>query len=546
MHPVVDTPPKFTAGLVLAVMVSLACSACAGAPDHDDAVIDAAVPADDATTPADAVVDSPIVESDSSPSTDAPTVDATSVDTGMPLCGPCTPSSECLTAACVDGLCVESPIPDGAACGEMGTSVCVGGMCRVRGCGDGWVEPGPTPMREGCDDGNVVDDDACSAMCVPTPFIVATDPDRWYSADPTLQGSAIGVDGTGALLFVWTQVYAGRSEVRARRYTAGGVPLPVTGDDPLLIAPETSSPPHGDPSVVGLAAGGWVVVWSAFGTDATEIYYRLVAPDGTLGIARAANVETSSFQSDPHVAALDDGFVIVWSDTDLRSYDPEGGVRARVFDQLGTARSGEILVASSVEGRQVEPAVAAEGDGFLVTWAHVIAMIGAPRPIYARRFRGTTPIDAEQFPVATDWAQPGYPAALGGGDYVIAFTSAAADARGDVRALVVRAGTTPSPSEAVAIASTPSLEERYPVVAPLTSGQFVVAWLEGSIRQVRFGASPGATLAMESTVLAMRLEMGGRDQVSLTRAPRGVWFAFGGWVSGTLAESFSAFYLPLD
>lgn len=522
-------------------------AACSGSPR---------APGDDAGAPFDAVVPGDAVVPADAPALDVPTpvaeagadavVEPPDAEADAPTCGACTPTGECATAACVDGACVETPAADGTICGEMGAGVCVDGVCRARACGDGWIEPGPTPMREGCDDGNVVDGDACSASCLPTPFVVATDAADLYQTRPTLQGTAIAPDPTGALLFVWTEAYTDRSEVRARRYTRGGVPLPVGGADPLFIAPETGHPPWGDPSAAGLPGGGWVVVWAESTTEARDIRYRLVAPDGALGAVRTANAEVEGYQTEPHVAPLSDGFVIVWTDANARPYDPGIGVRARLFDAVGTPRGDDIVVPTTVADREGLPTVASDGDEFLVAWAHAQMTTFGARTVRARRFRAGVPIDATELLIAGDPASGPHAASLGGGDYAIAFTSFRDDPWGDIHAIVARAGETPSPTGAVAIAADPAIGEIYPVVAPLRGGAYVVAWLEGIRRNLAFAPSPGAMLAPEAAILAARIETGTTDYASLTATGGAVWFAFFGWVPGVPADSFSAFRLPIE
>ena len=51
---------------------------------------------------------------------------------------------------------------EGAPCtlGSIGGGTCRAGVCAITGCGDGAVDVG-----EACDDGNEVDDDACTNTC---------------------------------------------------------------------------------------------------------------------------------------------------------------------------------------------------------------------------------------------------------------------------------------------------------------------------------------------------------------------------------------------
>ncbi len=70
----------------------------------------------------------------------------------------CSPGNECVDQAQVDAC---EGVADGADCDlGFGQEQCRGGACVRAGCGDGVEDPG-----EACDDGNDVDDDACTNGC---------------------------------------------------------------------------------------------------------------------------------------------------------------------------------------------------------------------------------------------------------------------------------------------------------------------------------------------------------------------------------------------
>ncbi len=73
----------------------------------------------------------------------------------------CTP--ECLTATCGDGYVLQDveECDDGA---ENGDDQACTAACAINVCGDGKLGP-----QEACDDGNLLDDDGCSAACEPAP-----------------------------------------------------------------------------------------------------------------------------------------------------------------------------------------------------------------------------------------------------------------------------------------------------------------------------------------------------------------------------------------
>jgi Ca2+-binding RTX toxin-like protein len=116
-----------------------------------------------------------------------------------------------------------------------------------------------------------------------------------------------------------------------------------------------------DSSVTALADGGWVVVWVDSGRSSTDIYSQRYASDGTaVGGEWQVNVYSTSSQSEPSVAALDDGgYVITWTSS---GQDGSGsGVYQQRFDADGYpegSTSAPVAVASEVTGEQ------AYGAGF--------------------------------------------------------------------------------------------------------------------------------------------------------------------------------------
>jgi len=329
----------------LSCMALLVASGCEpGPPPDSDAGEDAASASGGAEGGVDAGDDATVVAADAE-------IDA-GTDAG-PACLPssCVALGVCETAACIDDVCVHTPVADGTVCDEVGAMLCVGGSCVMRGCGDGWREPGPAPAREGCDDGNVVGGDACTARCAPRIFTIQSRTDKLDELP------AMAADRSGALLAAWTAqigVADPTVSLRARRFDPRGVPLDAHGM-PLDIATDVAFGWPFETTVAGLDAG-WVVAWSAPDGDGdlTGVRYALVASDGTVGAARTANETVAFVQSEPSLAPLTDGFVVSWTDESGADAD----VRARRFNAAGVSTGHELAVASTAAGNQRSARVA--------------------------------------------------------------------------------------------------------------------------------------------------------------------------------------------
>ena len=90
------------------------------------------------------------------------------------------------------------------------------------------------------------------------------------------------------------------------------------------------------------------------------------------GEAFLVNQETYHHQNNPSITALQDGgFVATWQDYshvnntgDTNNY----GVSGQRFDASGVRLGEQFDINTYTTGAQLEPSVAAHGDGFVVTW----------------------------------------------------------------------------------------------------------------------------------------------------------------------------------
>lgn len=462
--------------------------------------------------------------------------DAGPMDAGCP--SDCTSTSECLAAGCVDGACVETPAPDGMTCGELSERVCVAGACVMRGCGDGYRERGPDPPREACDDGNLDDGDACSPTCEPTAMRVSPLGDAYHLG--TAGGPHVAVDGSGALLMVWRRV-GSATRILGRIYGRGGTLPPAGMRAPFVVGDEAGSGVPRDGAVVGLERG-WVVVWQGPETM-FSVQFRLVEPDGTLGPIVRVNESMGDPVAVPRVAALDDGFVVVWEQRrGGASADPEEGVRARLFASDGRALGGEMIVPTTITGRQLGPTVASDGETWLVAWTDQ-PFIGDTWRVFARRYRGATPLDPTQIGLALDGGLGPQVAALGEGRFAVSWRESRGDA-GDILAATLGPDDDAiAPSAVVVVGATAETDRNQSIAAYGLGGEFMVAWeiADFSDPTIGVGMSPGGELPPELVDLLPAFLDAGAVRPALTAAPDGVWLT---WSDSFYDESFWAFLVP--
>lgn len=510
----------------------------AGSPPGDggrDSSMDAGP--DSSTAMADASIDA---SRDGATATDDASVDSgTDASTG---CGPCTSSGPCARAACVDGQCVETFVADGTLCDEQGLHLCLAHACVVRECGDGWLEPGPNPPEERCDDGNRLDGDGCDSTCRIGPVVVDADPMDSYISTPTLGARAIGVDGQGRTLFVWIRDAIDHEEIHALRVGPYGA---ESFGDSIVLEPMLLAPSHADPTVIGLRDGGWIVAWSAIRTTTRDIVFRRVASDGTVGPEIVANRQRAGQQTRPSLARVGGGFAVAWvSDYDTEA-DPHGGVYGRVFGADGNGLTTELAIAADRVG--IESAVVLSGTdtGFVAAFTQGRFADSLRPTVRARRFGPSSAVDRSDLVLTgLDADQPAI-ACRGDGFCVVAYRDRSRDPSGDVSIQRI------PPSGAIEgvvtpVAATPAHLEQRPAVTTTPTGGLLVAWEDASPGLVAYALLPTEPLGSEATTLSALLDGRAYGDVSLTTAPRGVWFALTAEVPGHSLESFTAFFLPLS
>ncbi len=541
-----------TASLAVVSACALALAGCPSPPPGGDGGTDAGSgpdsgPALDGGTDAGPSVDS---GSDSGSELDSGSDSGAPPDSG-PTCMCPPPEEPCRVPSCMGETCVFLVAPDGTACGPARS--CVGGTCvHMPACGDGHREPAG-PDREGCDDGNLELGDACDESCAPTVLLVAS---RTGQEDrPAGGAAAVAADDAGGLLFTWVSIDGTTVEpthrVLAARFTAAGVRV---GTDIELEAGIPLGEPT-RPTVAGLGTG-WVVVWrSPFAEGASAdlggIAHRLVRTDGTLGPRRAANQTTRLDQLDPRVARVEDGYAVVWTDTASRAGDAGLGVRYRVFDRLGGARTDELVLATTTSGTQSMPAIASSGTRWVATWADASAGAGTS-VVRMRRFDGITALDASDLLVSSRTA--GTPSvARGASSTVIAFTDRELELRGTIAVVEVADGATPDPAATPTLlmgetmmGAPPTVDDR-PAIAGHPEGGWAVVWETASSPVgARLALAMGVTSVPELPDLAGALVSGRQSQVGIAATSRGLWVTWSDDAVSDARRAFAAYLLPWE
>ena len=211
-----------------------------------------------------------------------------------------------------------------------------------------------------------------------------------------------------------------------------------------FIIEDLGNAPFFDPAVTVLNDGKMAVVFSANNLDnpgdsQNGVFGQLYAADGSvIGIPQQINIRERFSQDTPSVAATDDGgYVVVYQSgfNDDFGFSPSGGIYFQKFDTTGSPVTGEILVNEIVDNQQFEPDVIGQpGGGFTVVFADNNGTDGSGVGVFAQTFDangnrldGRVLINQE---TSSSQDQPAI-AALGGGNYVVAFRSVTSAGAGD-------------------------------------------------------------------------------------------------------------------
>jgi hypothetical protein len=130
----------------------------------------------------------------------------------------------------------------------------------------------------------------------------------------------------------------------------------------------TTAKEQQNPSVAALAGGGFVVAWQSWDQDGHEwgVYgQRFDAAGNPVEFEFQVNTDFSKHQQDPSVVGLaDGGFLVTWQSKDQDGND--WGIFGQQFDPDGDAIGTEFQINAAASGAQTGPALAVSSDGALL------------------------------------------------------------------------------------------------------------------------------------------------------------------------------------
>jgi hypothetical protein len=299
-----------------------------------------------------------------------------------------------------------------------------------------------------------------------------------YTADDQQSPSAAALE-SGGFVVVWASFDQGATldyDVYAQRYDATGAPA---GGE--LRVNSTTDDDQESPRVVGMADGGFLVVWQSRAATGYDVFVRRFDANGAaVGAEVRANTHTADDQQHPAIArGNDDTFVVVWQSFDqVGSFDFD--IYGRRLTSTGQVNGTEFLVNSTTSDDQTAPAIVGSATGgYLVAWQSLDADIDTGFDIYTRLLNASAvppgPDRRLNATIADDQEKPAVSAATDG-SYVVAWQSAEQDGSGAaVIARRVAANGTATGAEIV-VNQTVQGDQSAPALAVKSASGFVVSW----------------------------------------------------------------------
>jgi hypothetical protein len=246
-----------------------------------------------------------------------------------------------------------------------------------------------------------------------------------------------------------------------------------------------------EPSVAGLADGGYVIVWDSVNQDGDleGVFGQRYDANGVItGPEFLVNTTVLSWQSFPTVTGLTGGgFVVSWAD--FSPLDGSGwGIVGQLYNAAGDKVGGEFVINSTTSSSQLYPEVTSLTDGgFVVVWEDQVNADGNSWGIFGQRYDASGNTVGGEFQVNTEFlGQQQRPSVIGlnDGGFVVVWDSVTSGTAGDGDGQGVfgqRYDNTGAVVGGEFQINTEITNNQFdPAVASLTDGGFVVTWTSTS------------------------------------------------------------------
>lgn len=276
------------------------------------------------------------------------------------------------------------------------------------------------------------------------------------------------------------------------------MPVTYSFESSETVVNQTTAAFQGNPYIVTLSNGSYVIVWNdesatAGDTDGSAVRAQLYAADGSaIGSEFLINQQTTNNQYVTGLTALSGGgFVVTWS-SNIPGDTTSGDVKARIFTNAGAALGVEFMVPVATAGYQDGAALAGLQDGgFIAVWTdYGPSGTTTDAALVGQRFSANGSRVGDPFDVAnyTDGSQY-LPAitVLSDGRFVVSWTDfvfgpaepTRENASAGIQARLFSSGATPQGTQ-FAVNDFPFGSQSNSSIAALATGGFVIVWTDSA------------------------------------------------------------------
>src|SRR5215217_2259903 len=179
--------------------------------------------------------------------------------------------------------------------------------------------------------------------------------------------SSVSALANGGWVVTWQSNQTGNYGIYQSVYTSDGT-LAVDPNGNVIANQEVVTAASNNqqvPTVVGLAGGGWAVIWETIQNNGTsDLRQAVYNPDGSFAGETVVSSAGNS-QAAPSASALPSGgYVLVWQTKE----DGNNDIHQRVYNASGVPLAAETVV-TNASSNQTAPSVSVlSNGGWVVTW----------------------------------------------------------------------------------------------------------------------------------------------------------------------------------
>ncbi|MBI3446095.1 MAG: cadherin-like domain-containing protein, partial [Magnetospirillum sp.] len=263
--------------------------------------------------------------------------------------------------------------------------------------------------------------------------------------------------------------------VFARHFDSSGTAL--TGDTQVNVVTVMD---QYDAKVTALSNGGYVVTYKVDDANYSGVWARVYnSSDSATTTEIQVNQYTNQHQFESDSAQGSDGkILIVWQSDTQDTLDGSRGVYGRLMNTDGTFPGNEFRINTTQAGDQFAPAIAALDSGYVVVWT-TENLDGSGYAVAGQRYDNAGTAQGSEFQVNSTTAgnqSTAQVVKLSGGNFAVVWQDSAKDGSGDGIVGRIFDASGNAVSDEILVNTVTAGNQQSPAISATNDGGFVVAW----------------------------------------------------------------------